>query len=53
MRVCQLAFETMTSPAEVDYASKKTMKYQGQVFPEESRVAQDPEMLKIAKTRKK
>jgi len=53
MRVCQLAFESMTSPAAVSYADKKTMKYQGQVFPEESRVAQDPEMIQIARSRKK
>jgi dCTP deaminase len=49
MRVCQLAFEAMTSPAEVDYSQKKTMKYQGQVFPEESRVARDPEMVALTK----
>ncbi|MFH1375657.1 MAG: dCTP deaminase [Patescibacteria group bacterium] len=53
MRVCQLAFETLTSPAEVDYSQKKTQKYQNQVFPEESRITRDPEMLKIAKARKK
>lgn len=52
MRVCQLAFETLTSPAEVDYSQKKTQKYQNQVFPEESRITRDPEMLKIAKARK-
>lgn len=51
MRVCQLAFETLTSPAEVDYSQKKTQKYQGQVFPEESRVCRDPEMIEIQKSR--
>jgi dCTP deaminase len=51
MRVCQLAFETLTSPAEVDYSQKKTQKYQGQVFPEESRITKDPEMVEIQKFR--
>jgi len=52
MRVCQLAFETLTSPAEVDYSQKKTQKYQDQVFPEESRITQDPEMIEIQETKK-
>jgi len=43
MRVCQLAFEQMTSSAEVPYQKKKSSKYQGQIFPEESRIATDPE----------
>ncbi|MDD5624093.1 MAG: dCTP deaminase [Candidatus Peribacteraceae bacterium] len=43
MRVCQLAFETMTSPAETPYALKPGSKYQGQMLPEESRLAQDVE----------
>ena len=47
MRVCQLAFETLTSPAEVDYSKKATQKYQNQVFPEESRITRDPEMIEI------
>ncbi|MFA6457822.1 MAG: dCTP deaminase [Patescibacteria group bacterium] len=51
MRVCQLAFETLTSPAEVDYSKKATQKYQNQVFPEESRICRDPEMIAIQKTR--
>ena len=51
MRVCQLAFETLTSPAEVDYSQKKTQKYQNQVFPEESRITRDPEMVEINKRR--
>lgn len=42
-RVCQLAFEQMSSPALVPYWEKKCSKYQGQVLPEESRVAIDPE----------
>lgn len=43
MRVCQLAFETMSSAAEVPYNMKKSQKYQGQQYPEESRIALDPQ----------
>lgn len=43
MRVCQLAFEQMSSPAEQPYNKKPFSKYQGQVLPEESRLAVDPE----------
>ena len=43
MRVCQLAFETMSSPAEVPYSQKRSSKYQGQKYPEESRIAADPQ----------
>lgn len=43
MRVCQLAFETMSSPAEVPYNKKKSSKYQGQVMPQESKLTIDPE----------
>ena len=43
MRVCQLAFETMTSAALIPYGEKKSSKYQNQVMPEESRVGNDPE----------
>lgn len=43
MRVCQLAFESMTSPADMPYNKKPGSKYQGQSLPEESRLAQDPE----------
>ncbi len=46
MRVCQLAFEEMSSPAEVPYHKKGSSKYQGQVYPEESKIANDPEFLK-------
>jgi len=53
MRVCQLAFETLTSPAEVDYSQKKSQKYQNQVFPEESRITRDSEMVAIYNARKK
>ncbi len=47
MRVCQLAFEEMSSPAEVPYHKKGSSKYQGQVYPEESKIATDPEFLKM------
>lgn len=43
MRICQLAFEMMTSPAETPYNLKAFSKYQGQVLPEESRLSVDPE----------
>lgn len=43
MRVGQLAFETMTSPAEIPYHKKQSSKYMGQTLPEESRVTDDPE----------
>ncbi len=46
MRVCQLAFEEMSSSAEVPYHAKGSSKYQGQVFPEESKIASDPEFIK-------
>ncbi len=46
MRVCQLAFEEMSSPADVPYNKKGTSKYQGQMYPEESRIANDPEFTK-------
>lgn len=48
MRVCQLAFEQMSSSAEVPYQKKGSSKYQGQIYPEESRIATDPEFLKRA-----
>jgi len=41
-RICQLAFELMTSPAKVPYGAKGTQKYQGQVAPQESKIHQDP-----------
>lgn len=47
MRVCQLAFETMSSPAEVPYSMKASSKYQGQELPQESRISNDPEFAKI------
>lgn len=42
MRVCQLAFETMSSKADVPYHAKVSSKYQGQELPEESRISADP-----------
>ena len=51
MRVCQLAFETMSSPAEIPYHKKASSKYQGQLYPEESRIANDPEFV-IRKSKK-
>lgn len=49
MRVCQIAFEQMSSPADMPYHSKPFSKYQGQVLPEESRLAVDPEFDAKAK----
>jgi len=48
MRVCQLAFETMTSPAEQPYNVKPFSKYQWQSLPEESRLMMDPEFSQIS-----
>lgn len=44
MRVCQLAFETMSSKADVPYYAKATSKYQGQIMPQESKISIDPEL---------
>lgn len=49
MRICQLAFEMMTSPAETPYNAKPFSKYQGQVLPEESRLSIDPEFATASK----
>lgn len=49
MRVCQLAFEEMSSAAEVPYNKKASSKYQGQTLPEESRLTIDPEFDKLIK----
>lgn len=43
MRICQIAFETMSSPAETPYDKKPFSKYQHQELPEESRLSADPE----------
>lgn len=47
MRVCQLAFEMMSSPAETPYNLKPHSKYQNQVLPEESRLSIDPEFAAL------
>jgi len=48
MRVCQLAFEEMKSPAEIPYGTKdgakSNSKYQGQDLPEESRLNLDADL---------
>lgn len=46
MRVCQLAFEELSSRAEIPYGKKPGSKYQGQSLPEESRLSQDVEFTK-------
>ncbi|PIR53568.1 dCTP deaminase [Candidatus Peregrinibacteria bacterium CG10_big_fil_rev_8_21_14_0_10_49_10] len=46
MRICQIAFEKMTSAAEQPYYKKPHSKYQGQILPEESRLSVDPEFAK-------
>lgn len=46
MRVCQLAFEQMSSPAETPYNVKPHSKYLNQVLPEESRLTADPEFTR-------
>ncbi|OGJ64860.1 dCTP deaminase [Candidatus Peribacteria bacterium RIFCSPHIGHO2_12_FULL_55_11] len=45
MRICQLAFEMMSSPADMPYHKKPGSKYQHQVLPEESRLSADAESL--------
>lgn len=46
-RVCQIVFETMTSPAEVPYGHpSRNSKYMGQTRPESSRVKLDYELKK-------
>ena len=47
MRVCQIAFETLSSPAETPYHRKPHSKYQGQVLPEGSRLETDPEFVEV------
>lgn len=47
MRVCQIAFEMMSSPAETPYNMKPFSKYQNQVLPEESRLSIDPEFIRV------
>lgn len=46
-RVCQIVFETMTSPAEIPYGHpERDSKYMGQERPESSRIKHDHELLK-------
>ena len=45
MRICQIAFEQMSSPAETPYHMKPNSKYQHQILPEESRLSLDPEFM--------
>lgn len=44
-RICQLAFEEMSSPALVPYWEKSCSKYQWQILPEESKISIDPEFI--------
>ncbi len=43
MRICQIAFEQMSSPADMPYNLKPHSKYHNQHLPEESRLSMDPE----------
>ncbi len=46
-RVCQIVFETMTTPSEIPYGHPdRNSKYMGQVKPESSRIKQDYELNK-------
>lgn len=46
-RVCQIVFETMTTPSEIPYGHPdRNSKYMGQTRPESSRVKQDYELKK-------
>lgn len=46
-RVCQLVFETMTTPSELPYGHpERNSKYMGQTHPESSRIKQDYELKK-------
>ena len=46
-RVCQIVFETMTTPSEIPYGHPdRNSKYMGQVSPESSRVKLDYELKK-------
>ncbi len=46
-RVCQIVFETMTTPSEIPYGHPtRNSKYMGQVKPESSRIKQDYELEK-------
>jgi len=52
-RVCQIVFETMTSPAEIPYGHpERDSKYMGQKRPESSRIKHDQELIKKLKLKK-
>jgi dCTP deaminase len=46
MRICQIAFEEMSSPVSENYATKRTAKYQGQQTTTVSRLFEDDELRK-------
>lgn len=46
MRICQIAFEELTSPVSESYATKRTAKYQGQTTTTISRLFDDDEFRK-------
>lgn len=46
MRISQVVFHTMTSPAERPYGPARGSKYQGQAGPVASRLATDPQLRK-------
>lgn len=41
MKICQLAFETLSSPARIPYSKKKGAKYFGDRLPQESKIYKD------------
>jgi dCTP deaminase len=52
-RVCQIVFETMTSPSEKPYGHPgRDSKYMGQKRPESSRIKHDKDLLKKMKKKK-
>lgn len=40
-RICQMVFERLENPCEIDYAKKHDSKYQGQIDPEQSKIQDD------------
>lgn len=47
MRICQIVFEKMTSPAERPYGINRDSKYQKQTHPEESKISEDKEFKNL------
>ncbi len=41
MRICQLVFETLTSPSEIPYNKKESAKYIGATAPQESKLGEE------------